>query len=180
MLDQARDAHAALIVAHSAEPAVRRALLLNAPTAIWLTRDFGHSPARILSVLRGHIPDRQLLDWLPPLAGTHGAQTVLLAAAEPASTASGSPLFSRFTALLSPSDPRGAHLADLRRAFVELGVAGRLRVREGSLGEVILAETAEAPYDLLVMAAEASGEFAADLFNQIWDRVGGALLIKAG
>jgi hypothetical protein len=180
MVSDARSANAALVVAHSADPAVRSMLLRHAPTAIWLTRDLTSVPARIVCVLRGNIPDRQLLDWLPPLAAVRPAQTIALAAAEPAATASGSPLFSRFAALLSPDDPRGAHLADLRRAFTDLGVTGRLRVHEGTLGEVILAETAASSYDLLVMAAEASGEFAADIFNRMWDRLGGALLIKAG
>jgi hypothetical protein len=180
MLDTARAANAALIVAHAEMPETRRTLLLNAPAAIWLTRELSQPPARLLSVLRGNIPDRQLLDWLPPLIHHQNAQTVLLAAAEPASTASGSPLFSRFTSLLTPDDPRGAHLAELRRALVDLGVAGRLHVREGTLAEVMIAEITETPYDLLVMAAEASGTFAAEVFERLWSRLGGALLIKAG
>lgn len=180
MLDTARAAKAALIVAHAEMPETRRTLLLNAPAAIWLTRELSQPPARLLSVLRGNIPDRQLLDWLPPLIHHQNAQTVLLAAAEPASTASGSPLFSRFTSLLTPDDPRGAHLAELRRALVDLDVAGRLHVREGTLAEVMIAEITETPYDLLVMAAEASGTFAAEVFERLWSRLGGALLIKAG
>lgn len=180
MLDTARAANAALIVAHAEMPETRRTLLLNAPAAIWLTRELSRPPSRLLSVLRGNIPDRQLLDWLPPLIHHQSAQTVLLAAAEPASTASGSPLFSRFTSLLTPDDPRGAHLAELRRALVDLGVAGRLHVREGTLAEVMIAEITETPYDLLVMAAEASGTFAAEVFERLWSRLGGALLIKAG
>lgn len=180
MLEEARDANAALIVACAERPDTRRALLLNAPAAIWLTREPTQPPARLLSILRGNIPDRQLLDWLPPLIQHQRAQTVLLAAAEPASTASGNPLFSRFTSLLTPDDARGAHLAEMRRALADLGVAGRLHVREGTLAEVMLAEIGETPYDLLVMAAEASGLFAADVFEQLWHRLGGALLIKAG
>ncbi len=180
LLDSARTANAALVVAQAEAPETRRRLLLNAPAAIWLTRDLSRPPARLLSVLRGNIPDRQLLDWLPPLIHHHSAQSVLLAAAEPASTASGNPLFSRFTSLLTPDDPRGAHLAELRRALVDLGVTGRLHVREGTLAGVMIAEITESPYDLLVMAAEASGTFAAEVFEQLWSRLGGALLIKAG
>jgi hypothetical protein len=180
LLAAARTANAALVIAHVDTPETRRTLLLNAPAAIWLTRDLSKPPSRLLSVLRGNIPDRQLLDWLPPLIHRHSAHTVLLAAAEPASTASGNPLFSRFTSLLTPDDPRGAHLAELRRALVDVGVAGRLHVREGTLAEVMIAEISETPYDLLVMAAEASGTFAADVFERLWSRLGGALLIKAG
>ena len=180
MLDAARTANAALVIAQADAPETRRTLLLNAPAAIWLTRDLSQPPSQLLSVLRGNIPDRQLLDWLPPLIHHHSAQTVVLAAAEPASTASGSPLFSRFTSLLTPEDVRGAHLAELRRALADLGVAGRLHVREGTLAEVMIAEINESPYDLLVMAAEASGTFAAEVFERLWSRLGGALLIKAG
>lgn len=180
MLNGARGANAALVIAQAEAPETRRTLLLHAPAAIWLTRDLSQPPARLLSVLRGNIPDRQLLDWLPPLIHHHNAQTVVLAAAEPASTASGNPLFSRFTALLTPDDPRGAHLAELRRELVDLGTSGRLHVREGTLAEVMIAEITETPYDLLVMAAEASGTFAAEVFERLWARLGGALLIKAG
>lgn len=180
MLESARASNAALVIAQAETPETRRTLLLHAPAAIWLTRELSQPPVRVLSVLRGNIPDRQLLDWLPPLIHHHSAQTVLLAAAEPASTASGNPLFSRFTSLLTPDDSRGAHLAELRRALVDVGVAGRLHVREGTLAEVMIAEINETPYDLLVMAAEASGTFAADVFERLWSRLGGALLIKAG
>lgn len=180
LVEAARAASAGLIVAHTTQPDTRRTLLLTAPSAIWLTRDLAAAPSRLLAVLRLNTPDRQLLDWVPPLSHANNSETVVLAAAEPAATPSGSPLFSRLTTLLTPSDPRGAHVAELRRALTDLGVQGRLHVREGTLGTVILDEAAHATYDLLVMAAEASGGFAADTFEHIWDRLGGALLIKAG
>ncbi len=180
LVESARAARSALVISHAATPETRRALLLTAPSAIWLTRDLEAIPAPRLAVLRLNTPDHQLLDWLPSIARSQLGETVVLAAAEQAATASGSPLFSRLTALLSPDDPRGAHIAELRHALTDLGVQGRLKVREGTLGEVILAETADSPYGLLLMAAEASGGFAAEVFEQIWDRIGGALLIKAG
>lgn len=180
LTDSARELRSELVIAHSAAPASRRALLLTAPSAIWLTRDLEQVTHRRLAVLRLNTPDRQLLDWIPPLNSIQPAENVILASAQQAATPSGNPLFSRISALLSPDDPRGAHIAELRLALTGLGVQGRLKVREGSLGEVILDETSDSFYGLLVMAAEASGSFAAEVFEQIWERIGGALLIKAG
>lgn len=180
LVEAARASHASLIVAHTTDAATRRALLLNAPAAIWLTRDITSPPHQLLAVLRLNTPDRQLLDWLPPLSRITDAETVVLAAAEQAATASGSPLFSRISSLLNTNDPRGAHIAELRHVFGDLGVNGRLRIREGTLGTALLDEAEHSPYDLLLMAAEASGGFAAETFERIWHRIGGALLIKAG
>lgn len=170
---------AVLIVAHSETVNSRRDLVMGAPAAVWLVRDLASRPRNVLAVLRGTPPDRQLLAWLPPLLVQTPIETTVLAVAPPTADAAGSPLISRFAAMLSPDTRMGAHLASMRQAFVRAGIRGRVQLREGHLTDAIAAAAHERTYDILMLAAEAQGDTAADAVESVWDRIGAALVIKA-
>ncbi len=56
-------------------------------------------------------------------------------------------------------DSRQAHIAECRRSLSDMGIAGRLKIRQQTLLSAIQAELSERPYDLVAIAAEAYGDF---------------------
>lgn len=173
------DTRAVLLVAHSDTPEGRRDLVLRAPAAVWLVRDLASRPRKVLAVLRGTQPDRQLLTWLPALSQNLPIEIIVLAAATPAADASGSPLISRFAVMLSPDTPLGAHLASMRQAFARARIHGRVLLREGTLAEAVYEAVRDSPVDIMVLAAESQGATSIDVVEHVWGRIGAALVIKA-
>lgn len=173
------DTRAVLIVAHSDTADGRRDLVVRAPAAVWLVRDLASRPRKVLAVLRGTPPDRQLLTWLPALSQNLAIETTVLAAATPTADATGSPLISRFAAMLSPETPLGAHLAAMRQAFARARIRGRVLLREGTLAEAVYGATRDTTYDIVMLAAETQGDKAAEVVERVWERIGAALVIKA-
>lgn len=153
----------------------REATILNADTSVWLCLDPTRLPKRIWVAIRSGSPDWQATEWAGVLGRTHQSEITLLAASPPAPSA----ILSGHAAYLNPTDPRGAHVADLTLILASQGVSGRLKVREGSFTDSAIAECLEMRPDLLIIGAEHAGQQAAHILSQTSDSLGALLVLKA-
>jgi hypothetical protein len=157
MIRAAHETRCQLIVTSVSDQQMLATLLYRSPASILLTR--GNQPFRhnIIQVLRGHTPDRKVLDWIIPLA--HHFQspiTLLTGAAPPAQNyMQGNPLHGDFVSLLATDHPN----AEYRRILAGLNILGRLKIRQGLLADVVADELTRNNYDLIAIAAEAYGDF---------------------
>ena len=131
--------------------------LFRTPASLLILNNPTQPPKAILHVLRGHMPDYRVLDWLVPLAKRNSAEVTLLMGVDGSER---KPLVSDLGNILMAQDKRQAHIAECRRTLSEMGIAGRLKIRQQTLLSAIQDELAERPYDLVAIAAEAYGDFA--------------------
>ncbi len=75
-------------------------------------------------------------------------------------------------------DSRQAHIAECRRTLSDMGIAGRLKIRQQTLLSAIRDELAERPYDLVAIAAEAYGDFAQQVGEIVRSHTAAFLVIK--
>jgi len=141
-------------------------LILNNPT---------QAPKAILHVLRGHMPDYRVLDWLVPLARFNSAEVTLFMGVD---SSERRPLVSDLGNILMAQDSRQAHIAECRRTLSDMGIAGRLKIRQQTLLSAIHDELSERPYDLVAMAAEAYGDFAHQVGEIVRSHTPAFLVIK--
>ncbi|GAB4453429.1 MAG: hypothetical protein Kow00120_23390 [Anaerolineae bacterium] len=143
--------------------------LHKASTPVLLVRGAHLGMCRILLTLRGHSSDESVLDWGILLSRAGQAQTTLLAVAP--SPARGSRRGVRpahgLATLLSTDDEPGEHIAACARRLVEAGAQGALKLREGVPEEQIAVEASQGEYDLVIIAAEARGDFVSRVLRQI-------------
>jgi len=173
-IDPATIPAADLLVAATAQQNIPESLF-HGEASLLILPNLVRPPSAILHILRGHIPDRRVLDWLMPLAEQRDAEITLFVGTEGDGQKT---LSSDLTGILTGQDKRHAHIAECRQTLNAAGVTGRLKIREGALLAVIQEELAENCYDLIAIAAEAYGDFA----YQVWQIIhsGGAafLVIK--
>jgi hypothetical protein len=141
-------------------------LVINNPT---------HPPKAILHVLRGHMPDYRVLDWLVPLARFNAAEVTLFMGVDGSARR---PLVSDLGNILMAQDKRQAHIAECRRTLSDMGIAGRLKIRQQELLGAIQDELTGRPYDLVAMAAEAYGDFAHQVGEIVRSHTPAFLVIK--
>jgi nucleotide-binding universal stress UspA family protein len=123
----------------------------------------------ILLVLRGHSPDEQALDWVIPLAKMGHGLVTLLAVAPPVPN-----LYTRETrmlqglaALLYPAHHLGRHILECVERLNEAGIEGYLKLRQGPPERQIAEEVSQGEYDLIAIAAEATGEFVQRVLEEV-------------
>lgn len=124
---------------------------------------------RILAVLRGFASDEQLLDWLPLLAAPQQAQVTLLPISREAGLGLG-PSYRR-------NSPPGHHLERCLATLQALGTPTALKHRLGAAApggvalesavRQVVEEVTEEAYDLLVLAAEADGDFVSRVITAV-------------
>jgi hypothetical protein len=136
-------------------------LLRKAPTPVLLLRGKLPTLRRILVVLRGHSPDESVLNWVEPLAKANAALVTLLAVSVPPIASPLRELRTRHSLarLLEPESGTGAHIASCTNRLSEAGVEGSLKLCQGMLTDEIALEFVREKYGLLVIAAEAYGDF---------------------
>lgn len=155
-------------------------LLQQSPAPLWIARGSATPPRAILFVLRGHVPDRQVVDWVIRLAAAGRAQvTVLAAVPPPAADAHGNPLESEFAALIAPAHPRGAAVAEIRGALAAAGIEGRFIVQQADLETAVVEALNGGAYDVIAIAVEAYGDFVLRVMAQTPAARAAYLLIKA-
>ena len=147
--------------------------LMRTSASILTLQDATALPKTILHILRGHIPDYRVLDWLIPLALNSGAQVTLLMGVD-----GGKSVVSDLSSILMGQDKRQAHLAECRRMLHEKAISGRLKLRQESLLDAISNELGERSYDLVAMAAEAYGDFAHQVSEIVRPQTPAFLVIK--
>ncbi|MFN8447398.1 MAG: hypothetical protein U0521_02060 [Anaerolineae bacterium] len=167
-----RDAETDLVVVASAN-----AQSLNELFRIQASLLILHHPLRppraMLQVLRGHIPDYRVLDWLVPLAQRNSAEVTLLMGVD-----ENRPVVSELGALLMSQDKRQAHIAECRHTLSEMNITGRLKLRQETLLNAVRDELAEQPYDLVAIAAEAYGDFAYEVGTVVGAQTPAFLVVK--
>jgi nucleotide-binding universal stress UspA family protein len=148
-----------LLVTHAATDEARRELLRRSPAPLLLVRGPLVQVRRMLVVLRGYGSDHQAVSHALPLLRHEGAKATVL------------PLTGKgiwhVNELLSGYAPERAHLEECLREMDSANVDVSLRLRQGDPAEQVIAELSHSPYDLLVMAAEARGEFVLDVLSRI-------------
>lgn len=122
----------------------------------------------ILFVLRGHSPDESALNWLIPMARSQSSQVTLLSVAPPVKIGtSRTRILSGLAPLLTAENAAGEHIAACSQQLVAGHVDGKLRLRQGTPEQEIAAEVTTNTYDLIVIAAEAHGDFVQRVLNMI-------------
>lgn len=135
------------------------AVMRQSATPIVLVRGQHQTMRRILVALRGFASDTQALDWMAPFALLPGEHVTIL-------PLSGGPL--RKPGKNHPADmASGAHLEQCLRQLEKSGIQASLRFRQGKPVQQISDELAQGDYDLLVIAAEAEGNFVNRLLTTI-------------
>jgi nucleotide-binding universal stress UspA family protein len=126
----------------------------------------------ILLVLRGHSPDEQALDWVIPLAKMEHSLVTLLAVASPFPNlyTRETRMFQGVATLLYPDNLLGKHILECARRLNEAGIKGYLRLRQGSPERQIAEEASQGEYDLIAIAAEATGEFVQRVLEEVGHR----------
>lgn len=178
LLHTAQQVNPALIVTALSDPAARDTLVHRASTSVLMIHGSVPFPGKILHILRGHTPDRYVLDWLIPLAHHFAAQVTLLAAATPSSTdyRQGSPLISDFANLLMRDHP--AHLIEYGQVLASVNLNGQLKIRQGLLETTIADELGVCQYDLVAIATEAYGNFVNRVLHSFPDSPMALLIVK--
>lgn|GEM_PF-6405941 len=149
--------------------------LFHMQASLLVIQDTAVLPHTILHVLRGHIPDYRVFDWLIPLARQNAADVTLLMGVDGYSK---KPPISDLSSILLTQDRRNTHIAECRRRLSGADIAGRLKLRQGELLAAIRDELAERPYDLVAIAAEAYGDFAQQVSELVQESVPAFLVIK--
>ncbi len=116
----------------------------------------------ILVVLRGFASDEWALDWLAPLAGQHQAAVTLMP------LTNGPDL--DLAQYHSQESPAGQHLTRCRQRLRTAEVSVNLKFRQGNAVQQVVEEVTGDAYDLLVLAAEAEGDFANQVITAITQR----------
>jgi hypothetical protein len=150
-------------------------VLFHMQASLLVIRPDALPPRTILHVLRGHIPDYRVLDWLIPLSRQNVAEVTLLMSIDGYSK---KPPMSDLSSILLAQDRRNTHITECRRRLSGANVAGRLKLRQGELLVAIRDELAERPYDLVAIAAEAYGDFAQQVSELVQESSPAFLVIK--
>jgi nucleotide-binding universal stress UspA family protein len=167
-LSVAREGQYSLTVidAPQGEPLARA--LRQSSTPVLLARGAYFALRHILLVLRGHSPDDSVLDWVIPLAQAGQAQVTLLTVAPIAERGARRSLVPHgLASLLSPDSEPGQHVMACARRLTEAGIAGQLKLRQGQSEREIADEAQQGGYDLIMIAAEAHGDFAQRVVHAI-------------
>lgn len=178
LLKAGQQANPALIVASVDDPTTRRDLVHRASTPVLLVQGDVPAPGAMLHILRGHTPDRYVIDWLIPLAHHFHAPVTLLAAATPSvrDYYQRGPLSSDVADLLMRDHP--ARLVDFGHALASVNLDGQLKIRQGQLEAVIADELSACRYALIAIAAEAYGNFVHRVLQNLPDSPVALLVVK--
>lgn len=153
------------------------AIVRSKASILSLGRESNSPPKQILQVLRGHIPDRQVLDRVAPIAHAYHAEVTLLAIATP-SRLEGGQLSSDFVQLLASDHPRSVQIREYGQLLASMQIHGRRKLKQGPLDALIVSEIREGDYDLIAIAAEAYGDFVAQILGQVATSKADFLIVK--
>jgi hypothetical protein len=165
-LQVSREGKYSLIVTN--ESLAMRSLLTTSPSPVLLVRGESCSLNSILLVLRGHAPDLAALELTVPLLQATGPRVTLMALAQ--GPAQDRLSFSSIAELLSESSNEGSHIAAFKRVLSGLNVQGRFKVRQGLAELEIAEEIGTGRYGLVIIAAEAFGDFVLRVLSALSER----------
>lgn len=135
------------------------AALEEAQTSLFLVRGQSLPPRRILLVLRGYASDERAVEWLAQFARRHQAAVTLLPL-----------LHGALNQYHDPHSAAGQHLTRCLSRLGSQGIAVDLKYRRGSATQQVVDEVIGDGYDLLLLAAEAEGNFVARVITAVDQR----------
>lgn len=148
-----------LIVARAADEGSLERLVRRSPVSLLLVRG-DYAPAdHVLVALRGFASDFETLDQVYPFLAREGTGATVLPLSHPGSARSGDPL--------AGYSPARRHLQQFLRDLDRKNVHVDIRMSQGDPAGQIVGELAQRRYDLLVVAAEAEGEFVWRVLSRI-------------
>jgi hypothetical protein len=140
-----------LLVARASDEAALARLVRRSPVSLLLVRG-DYAPAdHVLVALRGFGSDRETLDRVLPLMSRPGAGATVLPLSHPGST--------RFNNMAAGHSPARRHLQTFLRDLNQQDVRVAVRLSQGDPASQIVTELGQGSYGLLVVAAEAEGDF---------------------
>ncbi|MFO7662599.1 MAG: hypothetical protein R6X18_08385 [Chloroflexota bacterium] len=148
-----------LFVIGTANETTRFHLLRGSPASILLVRGVPQPIKKILIVLRGYASDHQTISRALPFLAHEGAEATVL------------PLMRmtrwRMDQPLAGYAPARVHLETCLSGLIQANVEVSLRLRQGNPVEQIISELEHSQYDLLLIAAEARGDFVHNVLSRI-------------
>jgi hypothetical protein len=140
-----------LLVARVTDEAARERLVRQSPVSLLLVRGPYAPIDRTLVALRGYGSDFETLERIYPLLAREGAGATVLPLSHPGGTRPNAPLNGNVSAR--------RHLQQFLHAANRGDARVDIRLSQGDPADQIVTELAGGRYDMLVVAAEAEGEF---------------------
>lgn len=148
-----------LLVARVADEAARERLVRQSPVSLLLARGDYAPIARALVALRGYGSDHESLQRICPLLAREGSEATVLPLTHPRSARPNGPLNGNAAAR--------RHLQQFLRKLNGADTRVDIRLSQGDPADQIITELAGGRYDLLVVAAEAEGDFVWRVLSRI-------------
>ncbi len=158
-LRAAQDSHATLTILSSPLGGPLTELISRCATPLVLVRGEFRPIERILVATRGFASDDQVLNWLAAFAEVQQAQVSLLPLVDSQVL--------ELEDLLCIDGPAKRHMDHLLQRLIGENVPASLRIRPGDPIEQVVAELRQGSYDLLIIAAEAHGQFVARVLETL-------------
>lgn len=134
-------------------------VLKTAKTSLFFVRGELLPIRRILVVMRGFASDERALDWLMPFAYEQQVEVTLM------------PLMNGLSLELHqyhrPNSPAAQHLSRCLHRLQAEGIVVGLKYRHGNAVQQVVEEVSGDTYDLLVLAAEAEGDFVSQVITAV-------------
>lgn len=156
-------AECSLLVTKAPTDADRIAALRRSPAPVLLVRGMPSPIRRILIVLRGYGSDHLAVRSVLPFLAHEGAAATVM----PLNTSNRASVDDRLVGATSYR----AHLEGCLQELSQADVAVSLKLRQGAPADQLIAELSDCTYDMMVIAAEARGDFVLDLLASM-DRTG--------
>jgi hypothetical protein len=150
---------AALLVTHVSNPASLSRLVHQSATALLLVRGEYAPIGQLLITLRGYGSDHQALERVLPIIVRENALATVLPLTRSTS--------SHLNELLAGDSPARQHLQAFLHELDRQDIQVTVRLRPGEPVSQIVMELAQGTYGLLVIAAEAEGQFVWQVLSRI-------------
>lgn len=134
-------------------------MLGRSATPLLLVRGPYQPVRRILLAMRGYTSDDRVLDWIVPLAQQQQTSLILMPLVDSHAL--------DIRKYIRPDNPAGQHLQLCVHHLQQAGVETTLKLRQGPPIHQVVEELAQESYDLLVIAAEARGDFVRQILDAL-------------
>lgn len=148
-----------LLVAWPASEATLERLVRRSPISLLVVRGDYEPIDRILVALRGFGSDLETLDRIHPILTTEGTEATFLPLSHPGTTRVGN--------LIGDKSPAREHLREFLQDLDRKNVQVAIRLSQGDPTSQIVTELVAGDYAMLVVAAEAEGDFVWKVLSRI-------------
>lgn len=148
-----------LLVVRTANDATLERLVRRSPISLLVVRGDYAPIDHVLVALRGYGSDREALDRVSPFLTLDGAGATFLPLSRPDSA--------RTMDILRDNSPAREHLREFLRDLDRKNIQVDVRLSQGDPASQIVAELAAGHHNMLVVAAEAEGDFVWQVLSRI-------------